>query len=313
MMRIVLLGSTDLTLAVGECLSEIGVAPAAVVHVPGTFAISYRRSGVRNTRYADLDAWARAVGTESIPYSGPEDLARQAGAFDIGLAVGWYHMIPRLVRDALPRGVLGIHASLLPALRGGAPLPWAILAGLRETGVTLFQMEDGVDDGDIWGQVAFPIGPRSTIADLVGAAEDGALDLVRDLLPRIATGDARPRAQAGEASWCLQRFPEDGAIDWRAPCEDVDRLVRAVTRPYPGAFAELEGERIFIWAARPLRESVRVLGRAGQICRLPISQNPLVVTGHGLLEILVAENGRGDDAIPLLLKAAHKRFGEPST
>ena len=312
-MRILLLGSTDLTVAIGTCLREIGLAPAAVVHVPDMFSISYRRSGVRNARHADLDAWARDAGAESIAYAGPEDLVQRAGAFDIGLAVGWYHMIPRTVRAAMPRGVLGIHASLLPALRGGAPLPWAILSGLPETGISLFQMEDGVDDGDIWGQVAFPIGPRSSVADLVAAAEDGALRLVRTLLPRIAANEAKPRPQSGQGSWCLQRFPEDGAIDWRAPCLEIDRLVRAVTRPYPGAFADLEGERIFIWQARPLAQPVRVLGRAGQLCRLPVSPYPLALAGDGLLEILSAETAQGEDALPLLLKAAHRRFSNLTT
>lgn len=307
-MRILLLGSTDLTIAVGACLCEIGLAPAAVVHVQDTFSISYRRTGVRNTRHADLDAWARRVGADSIAYAGSEDLGRRAAAFDIGLAVGWYHMIPRAVRAAMPRGVLGLHASLLPALRGGAPLSWAILSGLQETGITLFQMEDGVDDGDIWGQVAFPIGPRSSVAELVAAAQDGALRLVRSVLPRIAANQATARPQEGEASWCLQRFPEDGGIDWRAPVVEIDRLVRAVTRPYPGAFSDLDGERISIWQARPLDPPVRVLGRPGQLCRLPLSPHPLVLTGDGILEILAAENAQGEDAVPTLIKAAHRRF-----
>jgi methionyl-tRNA formyltransferase len=311
-MRILLLGSTDLTIAVAECLRSIGFAPAAVAHVPDTFSISYRRSGVRNTRHADLDAWARQAGAESIVYQGPETLRSRAAQFDIGLAVGWYHMIPRAVRTAMRHGVLGIHSSLLPALRGGAPLSWAILSGMQETGVSLFQMEDGVDDGDVWGQVAFPVGARSSVADLVRAAEEGALRLVRTLLPQIAAGKARPQPQQGEPSWCLQRFPEDGAINWRDDAAQIDRLVRAVTRPYPGAYADLDGQRVYIWAAQPLATPARVLGSPGQLCRLPTSDYPLVLTGGGLLEIHSAESERGEDAMPLLLRSAHRRFGPPA-
>src|SRR5207237_408862 len=171
---------------------------------------------------------------------------------DFGLAAGWYHFIPAAVRRRLDRGCAGLHASLLPKLRGGAPLSWAILTDQERTGVTLFELADDVDDGPIYGQRGFPIGPRARVAELVASAERASLELVSDCLPAIADGRLTATPQVGEPSYGLQRSPEDGWIDWRWPALEVDRLVRAVGRPYSGALTSLDGAVLHVWDVKPI-------------------------------------------------------------
>jgi methionyl-tRNA formyltransferase len=307
-MRLLLLGSTDLSLAIAKRLDAIGMRPAAVVDSGEAFKISYRPQGVSNVRHANMAGWCAATGVEHVNYGGVDELAAfiEKSGMTIGLAAGWYHMIPASIRSLLPGGVLGMHASLLPQLRGGAPLNWAILSNLSETGMSLFKLGDGVDDGLIYGQRRFAVGRDDDVTALVQRAEAAALDLITECLPEIAAGTLSPRPQQGVATYALQRSPEDGAIDWARPAADIVRLVRATTKPYPGAFGMLGGEKIVIWRARPL-DSPAVLGAAGQIAILPELDTPAVVTGRGLVAIDAASYGE-EDALPLLKRSSNRRF-----
>jgi methionyl-tRNA formyltransferase len=221
-------------------------------------------------------------------------------------------MVPRSFRKRFPSGCFGFHASLLLELRGGAPLNWAILSGLSETGVTLFSLEDGVDDGLVFGQARFPIGSRTTIGDLVNASREACSALTRKLLRDLLAGTATSSIQKGIPSYGLQRIPEDGRIEWNRSAVDIDRLVRAVSRPYPGAFTSLNGERIRIWATEMTPENPLVFGAPGQIANLPGASPglslPCVVTGAGILFITDATDSRDVSVLETLRKSSHRRF-----
>lgn len=310
-MRTLLIGGTDLTVAVADEMSRIGHKPCACVGIGSQFKISYAKAPVNNARHGDMGYWADRAGVPYLESTATDEIM----AFAIGhkadfcLAAGWYHMIPKRLRDRFPRGVAAIHASLLPQLRGGAPLNWAILSGMTRTGVSLFEMSDGVDDGPLYLQTPFKIDPRATIADLVRETHSATLHLIGQALPGIASGAIAPRAQVGVPSYGLQRASEDGRIDWRASADAIDRLIRAVGRPYPGAIATLEGASVKIWKARPEAAPV-VFGAAGQIAQLPNFATPAAVTGEGLLVIEEATLEDGVDAMPLLMKSNNKRFAQ---
>lgn len=308
-MRVLLLGGTDLTLAAGERLRSIGVGVAGVVYVPKQFAISYRPTPLQSSRFADLQSWCANAAIPAREYTGVDsiiDHAREVNA-DFALAAGWYHMIPRHVRQVFARGCAGLHGSLLPKLRGGAPLAWAILSGESQTGMTLFELGDGIDDGAIYGQRSFPIGPRARVGELVRAAEAAALDLIADCLPRIADASLTPTPQSGVASYGLQRGPTDGRINWQLPAEEIDRLIRAVGRPYPGATTTFDGQDCLIWDAEPLAAPV-ILGSPGQIARIPERAEPCVVTGRGALVIRDVTDRDGASLLPLLQRSANQRL-----
>lgn len=167
---------------------------------------------------------------------------------DAFLVVGWYHMIPKSWRKLAP--AYGLHASLLPEYSGGAPLVWAMINGETKTGITMFQMDDGVDSGPIVEQVKEPIHPDDTIATLYARIEERGLELLVSALPRLINGSAALRPQPRQGRRVMpQRSPEDGRIDWSADSRYLERFVRAQTRPYPGAFSMLGESQLTVWAA----------------------------------------------------------------
>lgn len=164
--------------------------------------------------------------------------------------IGWSQIAGREVLDAPRIGCVGMHPTLLPEGRGRASIPWAILKGLEETGVTMFRLDEGVDTGDIIAQKRVPIGSGETATELYGKVNEAHVGLIRDNWGSIMDGTARfARQDESRATVWPGRRPEDGRIDPSMGVADALRLVRAVTRPYPGAFYQ-EGERVVrIWSA----------------------------------------------------------------
>ncbi len=273
--------------------------------------ISYAPHGVKNSRFVDIKRWAAE---RRIPVHDYRKLA-DAAVFcqmikaEFCLVAGWYHMLPPSLRDIFIKGCAGLHASLLPKLRGGAPLNWAILNGEREAGMSLFVLGDGVDDGDLYGQERFLIDDHDGVDALVERSHLAARKLVSRCLPRIADGSLRPVPQQGEPSYGLQRSPADGQILWHHDALRIDRLVRAVTRPYPGARSSLEGREIRIWRCSLAPETPKIYGVPGQIAALRGFFSPFVVTGSGGLLIHEATFQDGSDALPILMTSNNKKMG----
>lgn len=257
-MRVALLSSTEFgrRCAKEALLEAEGVDLVGILTTPEQIRISYAPEGVAIAQHADFSDLAERAGCALHALTAPVNAERYREALaplhpDLLLALGWYYNIPRTVRDLAPSGCIGIHASLLPKFRGGAPIPWAIIEGERETGVTLFYFEDEVDAGDIIAQAAFPIDAEDTSASVYEKAADAAIDLLRNYLPRLAVGDApRTPQDPRHATIYPQRKPEDGRIDWSWPAQRVQDFIRAQTRPYPGAFTEIEGKRVTIYDAK---------------------------------------------------------------
>jgi methionyl-tRNA formyltransferase len=173
---------------------------------------------------------------------------------DLFLVAGWYHMIPKRWRELAP--AYGLHASLLPDYSGGAPLVWAMINGESITGITLFQMDDGVDSGPIAGQKQEVIREDDTIASLYARIEERGLELLREILPQLSDGSLQLFPQDHCKRRVMpQRASEDGRIDWAQDAVLVDRFIRAQTRPYPGAFTTLNGRNFHIWRANVVRQS----------------------------------------------------------
>jgi UDP-4-amino-4-deoxy-L-arabinose formyltransferase / UDP-glucuronic acid dehydrogenase (UDP-4-keto-hexauronic acid decarboxylating) len=183
---------------------------------------------------------------------------------------------------ALPgAGAFNLHGSLLPRYRGRAPINWVLVHGERETGVTLHHMTVRADAGDIVGQRAFPIDDDDTAQSLMRKADRAAAELLDELLPAIAAGMAPRRPQdAAQASTFGGRRPADGLIDWSCRAEAVRNLVRAVTRPYPGAFTHAGRRKLFVWKA------ALVPGSEDAPPGTVLSVDPLVVAcGEGALRV----------------------------
>jgi len=178
--------------------------------------------------------------------------AIRAADLDWLFIIGWSQIARENVLVSPRRGVLGMHPTLLPEGRGRAAIPWAILKGLSETGVTLFQLDHGVDTGPILAQETVAIGPRETAESLYVRVAHAHRTLIRRVWIDLASDRLSPKPQDPLAgSVWPGRKPEDGRLSLAMSCEEADRLIRAVTRPYPGAFLDQEGTRLRVWAAEP--------------------------------------------------------------
>lgn len=305
---VLLLGSTDVTYAVARAILEQGVSLSGIVSVGAQFPISYSKTLVKNQRAADLQSLAQDIGVPYVQFESYDAVSEALiTASDLCLVAGWYHMVPKSFRTRFSRGCLGFHSSLLPQLRGGAPLNWAIISSLEETGVTLFELSDGVDDGLVYGVQEFTIEPRDSVSNLIDKSRDACRTLIAEGLIDILSGVRTGQPQIGIPTYCLQRTPEDGCIDWYKSAYTVDRLIRAAGQPYAGAYTYLEGTKITLWQAS-LFEGPTVMGAAGQIARVPETTLPLVVTGQGTVSIERAETDDGSDVLPLLKRSSHKRL-----
>ncbi|HYO92548.1 MAG TPA: methionyl-tRNA formyltransferase [Pyrinomonadaceae bacterium] len=302
-MRIVFMGATGLGWECCRTLLEQGQDVVGLFSIPREFRISWSASPVTNIQFRSFEDLASEY---SIPLtyitgkmSDPSymETLRQLRP-DILIVIGWYYMLPRSMRELAPLGAVGLHASLLPKYRGGAPLVWAVINGEREAGVSFFHFADGVDDGDIIGQARFEIRDEDDISDVLGKASEASVRLVSEYAPLLASNDA-PRIVQNHslATRVSQRSPEDGLIDWSSrSARQIYDWVRAQTRPYPGAFTFLGQEKLTIWKAALSANEASDTLQPGSIVRAVDASDAFgVACGDGQL-LLVREVGLADGA-----------------
>ena len=180
-------------------------------------------------------------------------------------------------------GCLNVHASLLPRWRGAAPIQHAILAGDAETGISLMQMDEGLDTGPVYACRAIAIRPDETAATLHDQlAELGAI-LLDEQLDDIVSGRLPAEPQDDSVSTYAPLIKkQDGAIDWRRPAGEIDRQIRAMT-PWPGAFSSWQGKRLKILSADLAPDISRPGGQPGQV--VETAEGAAVLTGEGALHL----------------------------
>lgn len=247
-MNVVLFGYGEMGGAGLEFLLSQGERVAGVV--------THRDDPAEKRWFSSLADRARAGGVP-VFYDDPPDgepLAKLVSRLKPEILLSFYFrkMIPKSVLDLAPRGALNLHGSLLPRLRGRAPLNWALVECEERTGVTLHHMVEKPDAGDIVAQRGFDIGPRDTARTLFDKAVAETRILLRETWPLIRAGTApRIPQDHSKATYRGRRRPEDGRIDWSQPTRRVDGLVRAVTDPFPGAFTSLAGRKLMVWEGSP--------------------------------------------------------------
>lgn len=181
----------------------------------------------------------------------PSTEALKEAELDWLFIIGWSQIARPPVLDCPREGVIGMHPTLLPEGRGRAAIPWAILKGLRRTGVTMFKLDEGVDTGPILAQHEIDMHPGMDAAELYRLVDEAHISLMRDTYPKLASGQLALQMQdENKATVWPGRKPEDGRIDMLGSVHEAERLVRAVTHPYPGAFIEQPGRKTIVWKAR---------------------------------------------------------------
>ena len=200
---------------------------------------------------------------------------------DLIVMVGWRTIIPARVYNFPPLGCVGIHDSPLPRYRGFAPPNWAIINGETDWGVTLMHIAEGVDEGDIIGLERFAVPARATAPELYEIIVDATVRLMDQHLSGLLAGSAPRTAQDhARATYACARTPDDGRIDWSGGTDTIDRLIRGLMYPYPGAWTTWKGERMTIWRADPLVPAPVYEGR------IP---GRVVVLGGGYVDVLTGD------------------------
>lgn len=235
-----------------EAAAASGAQIVGVVTLPGP--VDPNRSGQCSFDEAAARLGARLIETADV--NAPETVeAVGALAPEFIFVVGWSQLVRDPFLETAGLAVYGMHPTLLPRHRGRAPIPWTILSGLAKTGVTLFEITDAtVDSGPIVGRIEVAIAPDETAATLYERLALAHVELLRASVPLILSGSApRIEQNAHQASSWPKRTPPDGIIDWETRAPYLYDWVRAQTRPYPGAFTWLDGTKVVIWRATPVR------------------------------------------------------------
>ena len=262
---------------------------------------------------------AELASGHGIPVFSPDDINHpiwvqkiKKFAPDIFFSFYYRNMVSSKILDIPPSGCLNLHGSLLPKYRGRCPINWVLVNGEAETGVTLHYMTPRADDGDIVCQEKIPISDTDTARTVHDKAANTVADMLKGILPKLRDGTApRIPQDHSQATYFGARGPEDGKIDWSQDAYKIRNLVRAVSRPYPGAFSYMGERKCIFWA-------VSVVDYNGDHPGTILSADPLVIAcGKKAVQV---DFGQSGDGIFMsgrqLAEEMHfvpgMRFGEPS-
>jgi len=279
-MRLVFLGTPAFAVPTLERLAEAGHEVLAVVTQPDR----PRGRGQRDAPPPVKVAAARLGLTVYQPerVRRPEAVEYLRGlAPDAMVVVGYGQIIPQVVIDIAPLGILNVHASLLPKYRGAGPIQWAIIHGETSTGVTIMRIDAGLDTGDILLKAETEIGPDENAMELGQRLSNMGAPLLTEALDGLAAGRIVPQKQdSSQATYAPLLKKEDGRIDWSRPAEAIHNRVRGL-QPWPGAYTGFRGQTLHIWRTRV------VPGLPGSEAGVVAGVKPLVVgAGGGAVELL---------------------------
>jgi methionyl-tRNA formyltransferase len=179
----------------------------------------------------------------------PEAVDRlRAVAPDVMVIVGYGQIIPPVILDIAPRGILNVHASLLPKYRGAAPIQWAIAHGEQTTGVTIMRIDAGLDTGDMLSKAETAIGENETAVDLSPRLAEMGADLLVSTLAALDTITPEKQDNAA-ATFAPILKKEDGAVAWGRPAREIHNRIRGL-QPWPGAYSSFRGQTLHLWNSR---------------------------------------------------------------
>lgn len=282
-MKIVFMGTPDFSVPVLDALVDAGHEIAAVYCQPPRPAGRGKKD-----RPTPVHARAEALGLEvrhplSLKAADVQEEFAALGA-DVAVVVAYGLILPQAVLDAPKHGCLNIHASLLPRWRGAAPIHRAIMAGDKEIGVCIMQMEAGLDTGPVLLREATEIGAEETTAQLhdrLSAMGAGLIVEALNLLPELS---AVPQPNEG-VTYAEKIDKAEARIDWAAPAVEIDRKIRGLS-PFPGAWCLYDGERLKLLSSR-LADGQ---GQVGEV----LNETLTIACGEGAVEILSLQRaGKG--------------------
>ncbi|NVJ97345.1 MAG: methionyl-tRNA formyltransferase [Alphaproteobacteria bacterium] len=242
-MRIAFMGTPDFALPTLQALVSSGHDVVAVYSQPPAPAGRGKKE-----RKSPVHMWADDAGIPVYTPKSMKDPAEQAAFsaldLDVAVVVAYGQILPQTVLDAPRYGCVNVHASLLPRWRGAAPIHRAVMAGDKETGVCIMQMEAGLDTGPVLARAKTEIAAEDTTLSLHDRLAAMGGGLIVDAIEQLAAGSLSPEVQADEGVTYAHKIDKaEARIDWTESSTDVDRKIRGLF-PFPGAWTGLNGERI---------------------------------------------------------------------
>lgn len=181
-------------------------------------------------------------------------------------------------------GCINVHASLLPAYRGAAPIQWAVIRGEKESGVTIMQMDEGLDTGDMIDKVIVPLEEEETGGSLFEKLSQAGAKICVKVLKDLEEGKAVRTPQPAESTtpYAAMIDKKMGEIDWSRPAKEIEQLIRGLN-PWPSAYTRFQGKNLKLWRSRVVeKESGQQPGTVAEVTK----ESFLVQTGCGMLQIL---------------------------
>lgn len=203
---------------------------------------------------------------------------------DIFVVAAFGQILSQDILDMPRYGCVNIHASLLPKYRGAAPIQWAVINGERESGVTIMQMNAGLDTGDMLCRTVVPIAPKETGESLHDKLSQAGAKLIVEALAQIEQGSLQPQAQnEAESTYAGMLRKSLGRIDWTQSAVTIERLIRGLY-PWPSAYTSFRGKTLKIWEADVDTDNCFREAAPGSVIR--VDRDTIVVqTGEGALQL----------------------------
>jgi methionyl-tRNA formyltransferase len=256
-LRLAFMGTPDFAVPALRALVEAGHEVTAVYTQPPREAGRGHKQRPSAVHTAALER-AISVRTPASLKGTAEQSAFAALGLDAAVVVAYGLLLPKAILAAPRLGCLNIHASLLPRWRGAAPIQRALISGDAETGITIMQMDEGLDTGPMLLQERVPIRPEDDAGTLHDKLASMGSRLILRTLDGLATGalTAQPQPSSG-ATYAAKLTGDDERLDWRRPAEDLARQVRALS-PRPGAWFAMNGDRLKVLAGEVAAETFEV-------------------------------------------------------
>ncbi len=291
-MKIIFMGTPDFAVGTLRSLAEAGHEITLVVSQPDK---------PKGRGHAMVPTPVKVVAEElGIPVFQPvkireaKDVLEKTEA-DVCVVAAFGQIIPASILHMKKYGCINVHASLLPKYRGAAPIQWAVIDGEKESGVTIMQMDEGLDTGDMLAKAIVPLDEKETGGSLFDKLSEAGGRLCVETLAKLEKGEITPEKQ-GESptAYASMLNKKMGNIDWNKSAVVIERLVRGLN-PWPSAYTHLDGKTLKIWACDVLPQSASK-GESGEI--LEVTKDAIhVQTGDGILvlrEIQLAGKARMD-------------------
>lgn len=280
-MKVIFMGTPDFSTGVLESIIAAGHEVTAVVTQPDKPKGRGHEMQFTPVKEVALKHGLEVLQPKKIRDPEVVETLRKIPA-DICVVVAFGQIIPKEILEMKKYGCINVHASLLPAYRGAAPIQWAVVDGLKETGVTIMQMDTGLDTGDMLSKTVVPLDEKETGGSLFDKLSAAGAKLCVETMARMENGEVVPEKQGETTTAYAKMITKDiGKIDFSKSAVEIERLIRGFN-PWPSAYTRLGGKTLKIWAADVLDEEYE--GAFGEIIR--VSKDEIFVkTGKGTLVI----------------------------